>query len=159
MSELKIVVGEGGDHRRTLVDRGSGVAIEFSYRLPTNQERLAYQRDAFRRGRKRIVIRTEAAALEHVQPLLDGFKFPYADEEPASTIRWEDPEGSLVVLSCRPGDPGYREDWRDILRQAVPHMLAVLGAQIFGGVSEDAGMEVVRGLDLDEAEESTDPNS
>ncbi len=149
MSELRIVIGQEGEHTRTLVDRGSGVAVEFIYRLPTNQERLAYQRDALRKTRKRVIVRTEAAALEHVQPLLEGIRFPYAADDPESTIRWGDPGEALVALSSQPGDPGYRDDWRDILVQAVPHMLAVLGSQIFGGVVEDTGVEVVRDLDGD----------
>lgn len=149
MGDLKIVVGQEGAHKRTLVDRGSGVAVEFHYRLPTNQERIAYQQAAVRRTRKRVVVRPEAAALEHVVPLLEGFRFPYQDEDPDSTIRWENPQGQLVVLSCRASEPGYREDWRDILRQAVPHMLATLGLGIFGGVVEDSPTELEVRADFD----------
>ena len=133
---VNIVVGRER-HVKRLVDQASGVEIEFEYRLPTNNERIRYQREAVANRGRKVVLKGAAAARELVQTLIQGFRFPSPD--PDTQIRWENDQGEWVSLSCRPGDPGYREDWLAILERAVPGMLEALGMMVFAGVRDADG--------------------
>ncbi len=136
MSEIKIVIGKRRPVKR-LRDQASGVEIEFEYRLPSNNERVKYQREAIARKGRKVVVKSAAAARKLVQPLIQSFRFP--DPDPDTQIRWETDTGELVPLSCAPGDPGYREDWLPILERAVPGMLESLGLMVFAGVTDAEG--------------------
>ncbi|MFH2124926.1 MAG: hypothetical protein ABIK12_00315 [Pseudomonadota bacterium] len=132
MGEFKLAVGKK-DLSKTLVDDGTGVEIKFSYRRPTNNERITYQRKAIKSKGKKIVLKNAAAAREMIKPLLTGFSFPNPDPDTQILI---EVEGGLVPLSCANSDPGYVEAWREALDQGVPQMLENLGQKIFAGVSE-----------------------
>lgn len=153
MSKLNIIVGKKA-HTKKLVDQGSGVEIEFSYRLPTNPERMQYQRKAIKVKGRKTVIKSSAAARELVQPLITGFKFPTPDLD--TQIRWEDSQGQFQALSCVAGDPGYHEDWKEGLTQAVPGMIETLGNLIFAGVVDGEGSVEFGYEDEEEVEAETD---
>jgi hypothetical protein len=131
----KVVVGDGEALTKRLVDDGSGVEIKFTYRLPTNQEKIKYNRESAKAQGKKVVIKTRAAARRAVLPLIEGFRFPRKDIKTRIHIEIG---GKLEALSCQKGDPGYVPEWRNILTQTVPGMLETLGMSIFAGVSDDA---------------------
>lgn len=148
MSGLNIIVGKK-EHTLELIDNGSGVEIEFTYRLPSNKERVRFQNQAVQiRGRK-TVIKNQEAALKLVKPLIKSFRFP--QEEVDTHIRIEK-DGQFESLSCNTQDPGYHEAWREVLAKGVPGMLETLGLRVFSGVT-DADSNVEFGRDDDDAED------
>lgn len=132
MPEFNLVVGKVSPSK-ILMDPGSGAKVEFFYRLPTNQERLAYGRRSMIQKGKKVKINVLQAAIDSAKPLITSFSFP--DPDPDTQIRWQTDDG-LVPLSCQEGEPGYHEQWPEVLAQAVPGMVEMLGLAVFTGVKE-----------------------
>ena len=101
--------------------------------LPTNQQRVKYQKEATATRGKKVVIKSQTAARKHVKQLLTGFRFP--DEDPNTQIKVEI-GGDLHPISCTEGDPGYIKGWKQVLEQTVPGVLETLGMQIFSGAQD-----------------------
>jgi len=115
----------------TLHDKLSGGELEFYHRLPTNSERMAYDNAlTVRKGNKiivpknRMLIRAQYGVL-----LLRG-------------IRKGDFAVDGKVISSDQDDPAYYPDWRKMLLQKRPDLLAVLAMIIMDPVSEPAAPEL-----------------
>ena len=152
MSKFKI---GSGTHKMELIDSGSGIEIEFEYRLPTNNERIKYQKDAMKSKGKKLVMATQAAARKHALPLIQAFRF--TSEEPDTRLNlFDDTDKLMGPLSCTPGDPGYQENWREIIGKYLPGIVEVLGNRLFSGV-QDAGLDIVFDADVEEPDAGMDP--
>ena len=137
--DMNLIIGSGRTHAKTLSDAGTGVEIRFTYRLPTNAERVAYEKAATKfTGRGKMVIKAGEAARKAVLPLLEEFEFPSGREHPETTIRMEK-HGQEVPISSGSGEPGYLPNWRQMLDKAVPHMIQALGSKVFAGLGDDEG--------------------
>ena len=148
MPEMKFVIGSG-TLKKSLIDQGSGVEIEIEHLLPNNQQRIKYQKDATAVKGKKVVIKSQKAAREHVKPLLVGFRFP--DSDPDTWIKVEK-EGVLHPISCNADDPGYVKGWRQVLGHTVPNIIESLGNQIFSG-AQDADSGIVFDYEEDDPED------
>jgi hypothetical protein len=131
-----------------LTDSGSGVELEVFYRLPTNAERIAFNKKLKVKKKGNIVEMSQKLARQKVLPLLKRFRWPDSDPDTRVHLEIDD---KLVPLSCEQNDPGYREDWRSLLGKALPNMFEYLGNILFSGVSDDEA-------DDDDEEDEDYPN-
>jgi hypothetical protein len=96
------------------------------YRRPTNKELHAYHAYLFKKEGNKILNRSGEARFKFGQLIITGF-------EPGTFgIEVND---ELVPLSCNSGDPGYRENWKEILCESVPDIVAAVGQFAFESVS------------------------
>lgn len=114
-------------------DPVSGDVHEFYYRLPTTQERVAFQNKMVIRKGNKVLVRKDlfAVYVECGALILTGFK-------PGTLSR----DGRLI--SPDPESPDYCEGWKDLLVKSAPDMLAVIGRVVFTGAQvagTDAGFE------------------
>ena len=166
---LKIVVGKGM-YKQAFIDQGTGVEIEYEYRLPVNKERIRFQNEAMGTKGKKVVIKSQAACRKLVLPLIKAFSFPNEDID--TWIKVEK-DGTLHPLSCDPRDPGFEQEWAQVLTQTVPGTLEMLGSYIFAGAQSaessiefdyggedegDEGLELDLGQDQDQTDQ-TEPDS
>ncbi|MEW6386825.1 MAG: hypothetical protein AB1491_04830 [Thermodesulfobacteriota bacterium] len=111
-----------GEERQILVvhDPVSGSEVTFYYRLPTSEERVAYQLSAFRLegGERRFCL--GETRLKFALEILLGF-------EPGDFLVQE--EGKPVPL-----DPTRHGDWREQLVRHAPDLLSYLAQQVFEGL-------------------------
>jgi len=111
-------------------DPVSGDVHEFHYRLPTNQERIELQNRIIQRKGNKVLVRKDLFSLytEHGALVLTGFK-----------------PGTLAVdgkaISADPQSPDYYENWKDLLLETAPDMLAVIGRAVFSGAQIAGGDE------------------
>ena len=115
----------------TLRDCGAGVTIEFEYARPTARQMAAYHADTVVRRGNQVQLDKIGAAVRHLPQVLRGFRFP----NPAEAIEVE-VEGQWTPLSCVQGEPGYRQDWLEIIAKLEMKLLVELGSDIFAGVIE-----------------------
>lgn len=102
-------------------DEIGGVVHEVYYRMPTTTERMQFQGRRFERRDNQIVDRTYAQQVTFGLAIMTGMK-----------------KGTLAAggrqVATDENDPDYREDWKELLRQAAPEIPAVVGRTVFGGV-------------------------
>jgi hypothetical protein len=99
---------------------------KIQYRRPTNKELHAYHAYLFKKEGNKIINRSGEARYKFGQMIITGF-------EPGTFGVEVDNE--LIPLSCTPGDPGYREDWKQILCDSVPDIVSAVGQFAFESVS------------------------
>lgn len=100
-------------------DPVSGTVITLYYRLPTSEERVAYQLAAYRLEGGERQLRLGETRLEYGLKLLVGFEagaFLVADH------------GGEVVL-----DPDRHPDWKERLAEEAPDLVSYLAQQVFEG--------------------------
>lgn len=95
---------------------------EIHFRRPTTQERAEYAAGAFVRQGNQIVNNTFAMRVKLGSSLLLGF-----------TKGTLGADGKLI--SSDHGDPDYRDDWRDILVNGAPEIVAAVAQAAFENVT------------------------
>jgi len=115
-------------------DGVSGDLHELHYRLPTNAERVSYQAGLWVRKGKQLINQALETRLRMGSQLLVGFV-----------------KGSIGMdgkpFASDPNDPDYREDWRELLLQYAPDVVAVVALAAFEGTGV---AEAPAALPLDE---------
>lgn len=112
-------------------DGMSGDVHEIHYRMPTNEERAAYQNGAFERRGQKIRSRIFENRLKFGARIITGFR-----------------KGTLGIdgnaFSSDPDDPDFRQDWKDLLVRYAGDVVASVGAGIFEGTgaAREAELEV-----------------
>lgn len=100
-------------------DPVSGSVITLHYRLPTSEERVAYQLAAYRLEGGERQFRLGETRLEFGLKILTGFQpGDFLVEEGAGRV---------------PLDPERHPDWKERLAAAAPDLISYLGQQVFEG--------------------------
>lgn len=103
-----------------VTDGISGDVHEIHFRKPTSKEIASFQAKLFERKGKKIINRAHATRLEFGTEIITGFK-----------------PGTLgingVAISPVASDPGYRADWKDLLAENAPDIVAAVAQQVFEG--------------------------
>lgn len=101
-------------------DELGGSIHEFEHRAPTTSERVAYRAGLWRREENKVINCTETQRVKFGLAVLTGFK-----------------KGTLCVggkpISCAAEDPDYCENWKDVLAQGAPELVAEIGRIVFDG--------------------------
>ena len=111
-----------------ITDGLSGDVHEFYYRRPTAQEMAAYQAGLFERKGKKVINRVYQTRIESGLKILTGFK--------PGTIGIDG-----VAISAVAGEQGYREDWKNLLGEHAPDIIAAVAQQIFEGTGVSRGLD------------------
>ncbi|MHC1727955.1 MAG: hypothetical protein AB9866_18460 [Syntrophobacteraceae bacterium] len=112
-------------------DGTSGDVHEIHYRMPSNEERAAYQNGAFERRGQKIRSRIFENRLKFGARIITGFR-----------------KGTLGIdgkaFSADSDDPDFRQDWKDLLMRHAGDVVACVGACIFEstGSAREAELEV-----------------
>ena len=123
----------GAPCRLKIDDNITGESVTLFYTLPTNHQRLAYQGASVERVDGKIINRTIEARQRHGLEILTGVK--------AGDLEVEK-DGEWVPLITDPKQPGYREDWKDIVLEQASDLVELLAAQVFdvsARISRDQG--------------------
>ncbi len=96
----------------------TGEVHEIWYRMPTNEERAAYQNGVFERRGQRIKSRIFENRLKFGSRIITGFT-----------------RGTLGIdgklFSSDPNDPDFRQDWKDLLVRHAGDIVASVAASVF----------------------------
>lgn len=119
----------------------------FYYRRPNNKEIGAYQSSLFERKGNKIIPKAAETRTKFGARVLTGFE-----------------KGTLgangKVFSSDPQDPDYRADWKEMLVEFVPDIVAAVGRYAFEGtsvVSTGADGFELGGEELDDEDPPADP--
>jgi hypothetical protein len=104
----------------TITDRMSGSQVILYYRTPTTTERINFTKSQTKRKGNKIQSRIAEARLSAGFTIITGF-------------RKGDFAFDGVAISSKPGEEGYRSDWKNLLYTTASDLLMVLGEQIFEG--------------------------
>lgn len=118
-------------------DGATGDVHEIFYRMPTNEERAAYQNGAFAlRGRK-LQARIFENRIKFGARVITGFK-----------------KGTLGIdgkpFASDANDPEFREDWKDLLVKNAGDIVTSVAALVFEGTGRQAGDMDLETRPLDE---------
>lgn len=112
-------------------DGASGDVHEIYYRMPTNEERAAYQNSVFAVKGRKVKARIFENRLKFGARVITGFR-----------------KGTLGIdgkpFACEENDPDYRADWKDQLVRNAGDIVTSVGAFVFEGTgrqSEDVDLE------------------
>lgn len=100
-------------------DHLSGGDIELYYRHPTTEERVAYSNQSIRREGDRLVSHKTEARLQFGRAILTGIR-----PGDFQNLKGED-------IASTPGDPGFCENWPDLVMEAGADLVEMLAAQVF----------------------------
>ncbi len=118
---------------RNILDIQDGITgdvHEIYYRMPTNEERAAYQNGVFERRGQKLKSRVFENRLKFGSRIISGFT-----------------KGTLGIdgklFSSDPSDPEYRQDWKDLLTRYAGDIVASVAASVFEatGASREAEPE------------------
>ena len=111
-------------------DGTSGDVHEIFYRMPTNEERAAYQNGVFERRGQKIKSRIFENRLKFGARIITGFS--------RGTFGTDG-----RVFSADPADPDYRQDWKELLVRHAGDVVASVAASVFEatGASREAEPE------------------
>lgn len=130
------------DNTLSIVDRLSKESVLLTYRTPTTDERVGYQKGLMIRKGNRIVSRIPETQLKYGSAILTG-------------IRPGDFVAEGLPLSSTPGEEGYRDDWKELVEATAGDLLLILGREVFEGV-QDLAPQIAAGLALVDDEEEGD---
>lgn len=116
-------------YKRVLRDAANGVTIEFEYSPPTARQVALFEARSVVRVAGLVGLDRAGAAIESLRGVLKGFAFPVPGESLDVEVA-----GQWVPLSSTPGEPGYRENWYQVLCTLEMKMLIDLGFGLFAGV-------------------------
>lgn len=116
----------------TVDDRLSGTKLELFYRMPTNDERIAYQRSTLKREGNKLKLKVFESRVKYGLQILTGFRegdFGYGGEP----------------ISADPTSQHYRADWKDLLQATASDIVATVAGAVFESArfSGDEGIEFV----------------
>lgn len=108
-------------------DPVSGTVLNLYYRIPTSQERLAYQTSVFRIEGEQRQVRLAETRLQYGLEILTGFA----------------PGDFTVILEGEeiPLDPERCTDWKDYLAWYAGDLISFLGQYVFEGLRVDRRRE------------------
>ena len=107
-------------NKLVIQDAISGSAVELHYRMPTTSEMISYQARAIKREGNKLKNRLVETRLEFGARILTGFRagdFTF-DGEP---------------LASGADEKGYRDNWRELVEEAAPDLIAALAYTVFEG--------------------------
>jgi len=104
----------------TLFDPVEKTEIVFTHRTPTTDDRVRYMLGRFKRTGDKLIDRSRSAMVDAAAGVLTG-------------IRTGDFVFSGVPISSTPGESGYREDWKELIKAAAGDLLFLLGHDLFEG--------------------------
>jgi len=107
-------------HSLVVHDPVSGAEVTLHYRLPTSEERVAYQLSAFRLegGERRFCL--GETRLKFGLEIMTGFG--------AGDFLVTEADGEL------PLDPGRHPDWKERLKEHAPDLVSFLAQRVFEGL-------------------------
>lgn len=128
-----------GIHTITLWDPVEKAEVVFSHRMPGTEERLRYMVGRYKRQGTKLIDRTRSALIDAAASVLAG-------------IRTGDFTIDGVPLSSTEGEEGYRDDWKELVRDAAGDLLFLMGHELFEGrisltAEEQQGLEIVGEFD------------
>ncbi|MEM5787186.1 MAG: hypothetical protein AAGU11_07690 [Syntrophobacteraceae bacterium] len=107
--------------QRNVLDIQDGITgdvHEIYYRMPTNEERAAYQNGVFERRGQKLKSRIFENRLKFGARIITGFA-----------------KGTLGIdgkaFSAETGEPDYRADWKDLLVRHAGDIVASVAAVVF----------------------------
>lgn len=127
-----MILVETKEFKKTIEDGATGALVTIHFRRPTANEQLAYDRKVSKGRIKAAGLRVRKIAGEMIKPLINRMSCP----DPELAPFWSK-DGSPVMLSSTPGDPGFREDWLAVLDAFSPNMLRLVGIKVFAGENFD----------------------
>lgn len=95
-----------------------GTEVLFFHRDITTEDRVRHTTRKFVRKDGKLVMRFHSACIESAAAVLTGIRdgdFLYGDEP----------------LSSTPGNPGYREDWKQLIEEMAGDLLLLMGHALF----------------------------
>lgn len=111
-----------------IADGRSGDIHEMYYRNPTAKEMAVYQAAMFERKGKKVVNKVYSTRIKFGEAILTGFK-----------------PGTFgingVAISAVETDPGYRADWKKLLVDNSPDVVAAVAQQVFEGTGVNKGTD------------------
>jgi hypothetical protein len=129
-----------------LHDNISNSSLELYYRTPTAKEQAAYTNGMTKRIRNKIVNCTGENRQKYGKEILKGWRKGDFGEEV---------NGQAVPVNTDPGDPHYREDWKDWFQKHNADLVDRLAIHAFEHTSDtDEGDDLPDGGE----EETTDPS-
>lgn len=120
-----------------IADSIGGGRVEITYRMPSTRERIAYQRAC--------VLRLEGKGPEY-DPSMAREAFGIAI---ITGFREGDFVADGVNISTDPAAKNYREDWKDLLLQQAPDIVAAVGLTVFEGVVVIGGSGIGRAVEAE----------
>lgn len=108
--------------RNVAVINMNGVDFELYYRNPTTEEMVGFQGEGMVRKGNKIINRLVFARVKYGAAVITGFKAGLfaAEGKPVSA----DPQDKKE----------YRKDWKELLVQGAPQLVAAVGQVVFEGV-------------------------
>ncbi|HNR12063.1 MAG TPA: hypothetical protein PKM59_01985 [Thermodesulfobacteriota bacterium] len=128
-------------------DSVSGDVITLFYRIPTTEERVAYQKAMFARKRNKVETHIPETRQKYGKKILTGFKegdFYKLDGD------------KKVFFSSDPASPNYDPDWMNLICTYAMDLLEFMALQVFEGNTRDSN--VFADEEEEEAGEIIDPN-
>jgi len=119
-----------------LHDNISGSDLELYFRTPTAKEQAAYTNGMTKRIRNKIVNCTGEIRQKHGKEILEGWREGDFGEEV---------NGKAAAVSSVPGNPGYREDWKDWFQQYNADLVERVAIHAFENTSETSDAEELPG--------------
>lgn len=127
-----------------ITDGISNDVHEIYFRKPTSKEIASFQARLFERKGKKVINRAHATRLCFGAEIITGFK-----------------PGTLgingVAISPVASDPGYKADWKDLLVQNAPDIVAAVAQQVFEGTGVAKGAADIEFVSEDEEGENPLP--
>jgi hypothetical protein len=119
------IIGEGVKNQLILRDQFSGEPIILYYRIPTSEERIAYESAKYRRDKDKVEIKLTEARQIWGEKILEGFKDGSFKFKLA---------GEIKEISSDSDSPNYEAGWKDLLKKYAADTLEILAEHAFDGV-------------------------
>ncbi|MGD0586698.1 MAG: hypothetical protein ABSA86_13165 [Oryzomonas sp.] len=127
------------DHNTlTLYDPVEKTTVVFTYRTPSTDDRIRHMAGRYKRQGTKLIDCSRTRTIDSAVSVLTG-------------IRPEDFAFAGKPLSSTPGENGYREDWKDLVKASAGDLLFLMGYELFEGrisLPNDAKLDIVSELDV-----------
>lgn len=108
------------DNILKMIDPIEKTEVVFTHRTPETDDRVRFMVAKFKRDGDRLIDRTRSALIDAAASVLTG-------------IRTGDFTIGGQPLSSTPGEEGYREDWKELIKAAAGDLLFLMGHELFDG--------------------------
>jgi hypothetical protein len=119
------IIGEGVKNQLILRDQFSGDPIILYYRMPTSEERIAYESAKYRRDKDKVEIKLTEARQIWGEKIIEGFK--------DGSFKFK-LGGDIKEISSDPDSPNYDSDWKPHLKYYASDLLEALAEHVFDGL-------------------------